>query len=565
VLKLDKDKRLALILAPRGRDAAVIEQVLAPLETRFKRCANLTELTRCLCDAATMAIVTEEALRDEGLRSLQAWIEHQPPWSDFPFVVLASREATRRSPEALAGLGNDVLLERPLSADTLIKAVSAAMRSRRRQYEAREQLQQYEQIGLENRRLYESESRARSEAEAANRAKDEFLATLSHELRTPLSAILGWTYVLQQRRSELGDLARGIDTIQRNALSQARLIEDLLDMSRIVAGKVSLEVQTVVPAMAIDQVVASLLPTAQAKNIEIRTDLEAAMTPISGDAQRLQQVFRNLLVNALKFTPPGGRVEVRTAVREAQLLVTISDNGAGIAPDFLPHVFERFRQADGSTTRSQGGLGLGLAIVQRLVDLHGGTVSAASEGIGKGATFEVRLPLVGSDPSGTGTSAPMGDYPALASSQDAPIAGLQVLLVEDDPDGREMVERLLRDNGAQVTAVESAEHALWALRERDLDVMISDIAMPRVDGYELLARARQEGFGLPAVALTAFARPEDKARALEVGYSSHVSKPVEPMALINVVAAAARNRDIEVRAPGSHDGPHAVTSASRDQ
>lgn len=548
MLKLDIDNRLVLILAPRGRDAAVIERVLAPLDTRFRRCANLMQLTQSLDESATMAILTEESLEHEGLSSLLTWIEGQPPWSDFPFVVLASRGSARRSPEvadALASLGNDVLLERPLNADTLIKAVSAAMRSRRRQYEAREQLKQYESIGLENRRLYESESRARSEAEAANRAKDEFLATLSHELRTPLSAILGWTYVLQQRRDELGDLARGIDTIQRNALSQARLIEDLLDMSRIVAGKVELELQTVVPAMAIDQVVASLLPTAQAKNIEIATDLDAAMTPTRGDSQRLLQVFRNLLANSLKFTPPGGRVKIVTAVANAELAVRISDTGTGIAADFLPHVFERFRQADGSTTRSQGGLGLGLAIVRRLVELHGGTVTAASEGIGKGATFEVRLPLVGSEPSVTET--PVNEYPRAASSAETPIAGLKVLLVEDDADGREMVDRLLRDNGAQVIAVDRAERAVQALRERSLDVMVSDIGMPEVDGYELLRRARLEGFDIPAVALTAFARPEDKARALEVGYASHISKPIEPWALITAVAAAARDRDIEKR------------------
>ena len=541
--KLDKDKRLLLILAPKGRDAAVIEHVLAPLESRYVRCGSLTELTHQLGEDATAAILTEESLGDEGLRSLQAWITSQPPWSDFPFVVLAARQSGRRSPEAaeaLAGLGNDVLLERPLNAETLVKAVSSAMRSRRRQYEARAQLALHEAIGLENRRLYEAEREARAEAEAANRAKDEFLATLSHELRTPLSAILGWTHVLQQRRAELGEMARGVDTIQRNAMSQARLIEDLLDMSRIAAGKVSLELQTVVPALLVEQAVAALLPVAQAKNIEIRAELGAAMTPISGDSQRLLQIFRNLLMNAIKFTPDGGSVRVDAALEDAQLMLTVQDSGVGIAADFLPHVFERFRQADGSTTRSQGGLGLGLAIVRRLVELHGGSVSASSDGLGQGARFELRLPLARDDPPA----------PALASVPAAVTAGvaeakslvdLKILLVEDDRDGREMVEQLLRDNGAQVKAVDSAAQAMLALHDGRFDVMISDIGMPHVDGFQLLDRIRADGNAISAVALTAFARPEDKARALDVGYAAHVSKPVEPQALIRTVTELARH------------------------
>ena len=543
---LDKDKRLVLILAPRGRDAAVIEQALAPLEARFLCCADLGRLTENLCEEATAAILTEESLQHAALPALQAWIGNQPPWSDFPFVVLANRQVGRRSPEAiaaLASLGNDLLLERPLNADTLIKGVSAAMRSRRRQYEARGQLQQYEAIGLENRRLYESERQARAEAEAANRAKDEFLATLSHELRTPLSAILGWTHVLQQRRSELGDLARGVDTIQRNAMSQARLIEDLLDMSRIVAGKVHLEVQTVVPAMLVDQVLASLLPAAQARNIEMLTDLEAAMTPVSGDAQRLLQVFRNLLVNALKFTPDGGRVAVEAVADGADLVVRISDNGAGIAAEFLPHVFERFRQADGSTTRSQGGLGLGLAIVRRLVELHGGTVAAFSDGLGKGATFEVRLPLAAAEPDGDAASLAWRHARAAVPPGESAVAGLRILHVEDDPDGRDMIEQLLRDHGAQVTAVSSAEEALHALREHEFDVLVSDIGMPLLDGYELLRRVRAGGNPIAAIALTAFARPEDKAKAAEVGYVLHVSKPVDPGTLIEAIRTVCQCTD----------------------
>ena len=535
------NRRRVLVLAPRGRDAVVIEHVLSGLDIAVEVCANLAELTAGLGDETTAAILTEESLNEEGASLLQHWIESQPPWSDFPFVVLATRQPARRSVRAaaaLARLGNEVLLERPLNADTLVSAANSAMRSRRRQYDARRQLEQFEAVALENQRLFEAERRARAEAEAANRATDDFLATLSHELRTPLSAILGWTYVLQRRRAELGELARGIDTIQRNANSQARLIEDLLDMSRIVAGKVSLELQTVVPSQLIEQVVSSLLPSAQSKRIELVTVLDAALAPITGDPQRLLQVFRNLIANALKFTPDGGVVRVEAAVEGETLVVMVVDNGVGISADFLPHVFERFRQADGSTTRSQGGLGLGLAIVSRLVELHGGSIAALSDGIGKGATFTVRLPPIETaQPTHEAANDAEHDPPAVPKR----ILNLRILLVEDDPDGREMVRQLLVDEGGEIVAVDSAMQALLALRDGLFDLIVSDIGMPEIDGYEFMKRIRDTGNPIPAIALTAFARPEDKARALEVGYSAHISKPVEPPALIAAVAGVMRS------------------------
>lgn len=536
------DPGVVLILAPRGRDAPVIEHVLEPLGVRTRTCANLQELTDHLGDDASVAILTEESLGDEASHALCDWIDGQPPWSDFPFVVLATRQTGRRSAkaaESLLRLGNAVLLERPLSADTLVSAVNSAMRSRRRQYEARSQVQRLEAIGLENRRLYEAEAQARAEAEAANTAKDEFLAILSHELRTPLSAILGWTYVLQQRRSDFGDMARGVDTIQRNAKSQARLIEDLLDMSKIASGKVSLELQTVVPAQLIEQVVSSLLPTAEAKRIRIDMDVQAALAPVSGDPQRLLQVFRNLLVNAIKFTPEGGVIGIVAELAGQEVILVVTDSGVGISADFLPHVFERFRQADPSATRSQGGLGLGLAIVQRLVELHRGSVEAASAGPGRGASFTVRLPLaVEEQPTGTVPNGPLMVLP----QEERPIHDVRVLLVEDDHDGRAMVDQLLRDHGGTVTGVESAPQALAALRDGLFDVVVSDIGMPGMDGYELVRRIREGGNPIPAIALSAFAHAEDKAKALAAGYDSHISKPVEPPALIAAVADVARCR-----------------------
>lgn len=524
--------RQVLILAPLGRDGRVIAQVLEVLPYEKVVCPSLAELVDRLGDETMVAVLTEETLRDEGAQQLGTWIEGQPAWSDFPFVVLATKQPGRRSAQAtaaLAGLGNSVLLERPLNSESLVSAVGSAIRSRGRQYDARRHL-------LENQRLYQAEHQARAEADAANRAKDEFLATLSHELRTPLSAILGWATVLQRHRAQLGDLARGVDTIERNAKAQARLIEELLDMSRIVAGKVELEWQTVVPATLIEQVVATVMPSSQAKRIRIEQDVEGAALPILADPQRLQQVLWNLLTNAIKFTPEGGTITIGARVAD-HFEFDVTDTGAGISADFLPHVFDRFRQADGSTTRSHGGLGLGLAIVKRLVELHGGTVEARSAGLGAGATFTVRLPL--SDASSIGSSPEKDALERFGNPAGTSIRDLKVLLVEDDCDGREMVAQLLADAGGDVRAVASGQEALRALGEQDFDVVVSDIGMPGMDGYELLERIRTNGNSVPAVALTAFARSEDRAKALEAGYQVHLTKPIEPSALIAAMAQVA--------------------------
>ncbi len=533
---------LVLILAPLGRDAIVIEQVLAPLPLRAVICADLDDVVDRMDENATVAVLTEESLRHGGAARLQRWIEEQPAWSDFPFVVLANRQGgrrTRQARDALASLGNEVLLERPLNADTLISAVNSARRSRGRQHEARRHLRQQETVGAENRRLYESERAARSDADDANRAKDEFLATLSHELRTPLSAILGWVNILKRRKSELGDLARGVETIERNALAQARLIDDLLDMSRIVAGKISLECQVVNPAGLVQQVVASALPGSDAKHIRIEQQVDAALPCIEGDPQRLQQVLWNLLTNAIKFTPDGGTIRMGACVAGDQLALSVTDSGAGIAADFLPHVFDRFRQADGSTTRAHGGLGLGLAIVRKLVEMHGGTVEASSAGLGAGATFTVRLPL-----SARSTESPATPRDGDASREPATVAdprieGLRVLVVDDDQDGRDMLAQVLTEAGGDVQSVPSAAAALEAVEEERFDVMVSDIGMPDMDGYELMARLRREGHRLPALALTAFVRTQDRERALAAGYQMHLGKPVDAVALLSAIREVA--------------------------
>jgi signal transduction histidine kinase/ActR/RegA family two-component response regulator len=397
----------------------------------------------------------------------------------------------------------------------------------------------------ERKVLLESERSARAEAERTSQMKDEFLATLSHELRTPLSAILGWAQVLRRGTRDAADLQRGLQTIERNARAQAQLIEDLLDMSRITSGKVLLDIQTVAPSVFIDAAVETVRPAADAKNIRIDKHYDPAVGPVAGDPARLQQVIWNLLANAIKFTPRDGRVEILLGAAGGQVEITVQDNGAGIKPEFKAHVFERFRQGDASTTRTHGGLGLGLSIVKHLVEQHGGTVRVDSAGEQQGASFTIALPgasrqVQAARPERAAYSPPA---PLASELQLRDMAGLRVLVVDDEADARELIHRILSDCHAIVTTAASAAQAMAAIGEQLPDVLVSDLGMPDVDGFELLARVRALGPGhggnLPAVALTAFARSEDRLRALEAGFGAHISKPVEPSELIAKVAAMA--------------------------
>jgi signal transduction histidine kinase/ActR/RegA family two-component response regulator len=680
--RVHPDQRI-LVLTPRGRDATVVAQVLGHDGLGTETCSSLSHLVTLLSDGAGLAFVTEEALERPELNELTLWLARQPSWSDFPLVVLATKQPGRRSPQALAtlkNLGNVVLLERPVNAETLVSAARSALRSRNRQYEARQHLEAQIRIGRENERLYEAESRAlreaaearealalaldaaelgtfhcpvplgeiiwnntckahfwlpadafvdidifysiihpddrertrtaitaaiearlpydveyrtvspagqcrwirakgrayyssagepvrfdgvtidishqkaleaeretlldaerfaRGQAELASRTKDEFLATLSHELRTPLSAILGWSHVLRQQAAGSADLLKGVDTIERNARAQARLIDELLDMSRIIAGTLRLDFEPLMPSVIAESAIASLQPTADLKTLRIERAIDPQAGPVSGDAHRLQQIVWNLLSNAVKFTPPGGRIRVSLTREESDVVLAVTDSGDGISSDFLPFVFDRFRQADGSSTRSHGGLGLGLAIVRNLVQLHGGSVQAASEGIGQGAIFTVRLPVRPSQPAAAGdclqpavtrTEAPS------SSAQFVSLEGTHILLVDDETDGREMMARILSDRGAAITAAASADEAMDAIQAKSVDILISDIGMPRVNGYQLMQRVRGLGYRFPAIALTAFARNEDRKKALAAGFSVHLAKPVEPSDLVSFVA-----------------------------
>ncbi|HLL73915.1 MAG TPA: PAS domain S-box protein [Pyrinomonadaceae bacterium] len=401
-------------------------------------------------------------------------------------------------------------------------------------------------LAIENARLYR-------EAQEVNRLKDEFLATLSHELRTPLTAVLGWTRLLGTGQLDAETSRRAMETIERNAQSQVQLIDDILDVSRIIRGKLRLNVRPVELAPVIESAVDSVRPAAEAKGIRLQVVLDRQAGPVSGDPDRLQQVVWNLLSNAIKFTPKDGRVQVLLARVDSQLEVTVSDSGQGIAPEFIPYVFDRFRQADPTTTRTHGGLGLGLAIVRHLVELHGGSVRAESAGAARGATFRVLLPLLAMHPA----EPPTSEHPAAsASSAAAPasgngfhlecppeLAGLRVLVVEDDADSRELLIAVLSQCEAEVLAVSRAADALDALDSWRPDVLVSDIEMPGEDGYTLIrkvrARPADRGGQIPAAALTAYARSEDRMRALVAGFQIHVPKPVEPAELVTVIASLA--------------------------
>src|SRR6266542_1902446 len=379
------------------------------------------------------------------------------------------------------------------------------------------------------------EQRARAEAEAANRIKDEFLATLSHELRTPLTALLGWACLLRDSPTDKAVLEQGLAAIERNAKVQTQLIDDLLDVSRIISGKLHLDVRPIDISSAIEVAISVVRPAADAKSIQLNYRQSPAIGAISGDAARIQQIVWNLLSNAVKFTPEGGRIEVMLQRFDSHARLTVTDSGKGISSEFLPQVFDRFRQADSSTTRGYAGLGLGLAIVRHLVELHGGTVHAESPGEGRGATFSATFPIISvrvdSSLNQSGQNV-INSSPALD--------GLRVLVVDDEPDARQIISTVIARTGAEVKACESASEALATLEYWMPDVLMSDIAMPGEDGYSLINKIRslpaERGGRIPAAAFTAYAREEDRKRALAAGYQMHIAKPVSSGQLVAMIA-----------------------------
>jgi signal transduction histidine kinase/CheY-like chemotaxis protein len=393
----------------------------------------------------------------------------------------------------------------------------------------------------ERSRLLRETQAARENAEVANLAKDEFIAVVSHELRTPLNAILGWARLLGSGNLSPEDLAEAVAVIERNAMSQSRLIEDLLDVSRIISGKLRLNVRSVDLPGVVRDAVQTVQPAADLKSIRVETVVDPSAAPVSGDADRLQQVVWNLVSNAVKFTPKKGRVQVRLARVNSQVELRVSDTGMGIDPQFLPHVFERFTQADSSSTRSHSGLGLGLGITRHLVELHGGSIAAFSEGENRGSVFVVTLPIMILHPSG---ERPERAHPTATAGvpfePSQTLRGVRIVAVDDDADARKLLEIVLTHSQAEVTVVATASEAVEAVRRLRPDVLLSDIEMPNEDGYHLISRVRalgpEEGGNTPAAALTAYARVEDRTRALRAGFQQHLPKPVEPAELVAVVA-----------------------------
>ena len=379
---------------------------------------------------------------------------------------------------------------------------------------------------------------ARAEADSANEVKDEFLAILSHELRTPLTSILGWSHLLTEGKLDKQQTARAIETIARNAQAQGRLIDELLDISRIMTRKLCLDLRAVELAPLIQAVVNDVRPAADARNINLKAAFNSVIGPILGDPHRLQQIVRNLLTNAIKFTPKGGDVQVRLERNDSHIVITVNDSGQGIVPELLPHIFERFRQADSSNTRSNGGLGLGLSIVRQLVELHRGTVTADSSGENEGTTFRVMLPLpsLHEVPHAAEKTNPKSGRNSLTTEQHS-LSGLRVLVVDDEQDTRELVAALVTTCGAEVVSVGSAAEALDRMERQRFDLLISDIGMPEINGYDLIATIRQlgeeHGGRTPAVALTAYAGIDDRKRALAAGYEMHMAKPFVATELIS--------------------------------
>jgi PAS domain S-box-containing protein len=392
---------------------------------------------------------------------------------------------------------------------------------------------------------------AREAAEAANRAKDEFLATLSHELRTPLNAMVGWTHMLRSRTLSAEKEQKALETIERNARAQAELIEDILDVSRIIAGKLRIEIHPVDLPSIVDVAVDAVRPAAEAKGIVLERRTGELPQRFSGDAVRLQQSIWNLLSNAIKFTPAGGRVELDVGADERQVIVQVTDTGCGISPDFKPYVFDRFRQRDSSSKRTHGGLGIGLAIVRHIVELHGGTVTCESAGADRGATFTVRLPIRAEE------SAPIAVAPEVrqagamrpSSAEMVDLTGIKVLLVDDEPDARELLTEVLQQCGAIVVATHSADEAMRLIPRERPAVLLSDIGLPGEDGYKLISRVRalppEHGGKLPAAAITAYARSDDAIRALAAGYQRHAPKPIQPTTLAALVAGLANMHSID--------------------
>jgi signal transduction histidine kinase/CheY-like chemotaxis protein len=514
-----------LVCAPIGRDAALTAELLTHAGIACEACRSMSDLCERLAEGAGAVVLTEEALVDNAIDAFAALLAAQAAWSDISVLLFAGgprSEASLRTLRKLEVLRNVTLLDRPLRTEAVISAVRAALRGRQRQYELRDVLTALH--------------KARADAEHASRVKDEFLATVSHELRTPLNAIMGWVSMLRQARFEPERATKVLEIVERNAKAQAQLIADILDISRMITGRVKLNLGPVPLACVVQDALDTVRPGAFSRGIEIHTDISDGVV-VHGDAERLQQVFWNVLSNACKFTSPGGRIDVALKDEGEVAVLRVSDTGVGIAPEFLPYVFDRFRQADQTFTRAHGGLGLGLAIVKHLVEMHGGEVHARSDGPGMGATFDIRLPVA----TRTQVRRRVQDLaPAIDEAlPEVNLAGRFVLVVDDDEATRDLVATILAQFGARVTAVDSAKAAVSQIDIEVPSLLIADIGMPDEDGLSMMRRIRAQASrqraSVPAIALSAYARAEDRQAALEAGYHEFLSKPAMPAEIVRAV------------------------------
>ncbi len=512
------------VFAPVGRDGALTCAMLGREGLAASAFTSLPALCAAGLDAFGAVLLTEEALDDPEIDALIEALEAQPSWSDIPVLVFAGGElagSSRYRRRRLGDLTNVTVVERPVQSAALLSLVRTAQRARRRQYEMRD--------------ILVSLHAAREQAERASRLKDDFLATLSHELRTPLNAILGWTAMLRQNAVEPERVPRVLDIVERNALAQAQLVSDVLDVSRMVAGKIRLNPRSMSVTASIANAIDTVKPAADARAISLAFEDPDQPLVIYGDSERIQQVIWNLLSNAVKFTPQGGRVTVTAERRDGFVEVSVADSGVGLTPEFLPFVFDRFRQADQSFTRTHGGLGLGLSIVKQVVELHGGQVSAASDGVGRGSVFTVRLPPAAIEST---SDAPEHEG-ATPSVESIDLSGRTILVIDDDGPTRELLLTILTRQGGMVTTAASAEEAMAAIDVHIPDLVVADIGMPAEDGLSfcrrLRARPQEQGGHVPVLALSAYTRAEDRGAALAAGFDGFVAKPTTPANLFAAI------------------------------
>ena len=598
-IRMNPQQPVQILIVDDHRDNLLaLESVLSPLGHRILQADSGRAALKILLQEEVALLLLDVAMPDVDGYDVAELIRGRPANQDTPIIFLTAYSRSASAAFRGYAVGAVDYIFKPVPADVLISKVNVFVdlyrRSRalkrqaedlRRGHEAlelrvrertgqraranqrlRAVIAQRRRAEAERADLLRREQDARREAERVNRMKDEFLATLSHELRTPLNAMLGWAQLLETGQLEPDRLQRALNVIKNNALAQKQLIEDILDVSRIVNGKMTLKMSAVDIRAIIDAALDTLRPAAEAKRITITTDLPSVLETC-GDRDRLQQVVWNLLSNAIKFTPREGRVTVRVEQRSPDLRNVESDNGRGIAPAFLPRIFDRFSQADSTTTRTHGGLGIGMAIVRHLVELHGGTVHAESDGENHGATFTVTLPIrTYEEPVELPLPTPRPDAEHEVPWAELPrLEGLTVLVVDNELDARQIAAAILRQKGANVTEAASAQEALELAGRGQFDVIVSDIAMPVIDGYEMMRRLRQASCRfIPAIALTACVTPDDIAMALSAGYQRCLPKPLSAAALIQTaaeVAVAARTAAPAQQLPSTAPS-HAIAQPS---